>query len=226
MIFACNLKCNHTRASFKKYAENLGEFYKTSSKDDEIIVFPPSSAFLENLNFTQGAQNFYPAKNGAFTGEIGAEMLDEFNIKCVMIGHSERRALGENDALLKAKFDFAKEQGWRVIYCVGEDDIVHMNNNTCEVLAEQLGCIDTYYEHLIVAYEPIWAIGTGKSAKVETIAKILNFLASKTVAPLLYGGSVNAANIAEITSISRCSGVLIGSASWKVENLIELIKAC
>lgn len=227
MIFASNLKCNHTRASFKEYLGILNDFLSQNSSfdNDEIIVAPPSSAFLENSLFTLCAQNFYPANNGAFTGEIGADMLDEFSINCVMIGHSERRALGEDDTLLKAKFDFAKSRAWRVIYCVGEDDIVHMNGNTCEFLAGQLECVDLEYENLVIAYEPIWAIGTGKSADNDIIAEVLNFLASKTTAPLLYGGSVNASNINEITSIAHCAGVLVGSASWKAQNFIELLKA-
>lgn len=230
MIFAANFKCNHTRASFKEYAGILGDFWSGfDKKDDEIIIFPPFSAFcgcaLKAEKISLGAQNFYPANNGAFTGEIGADMLGEFGINCVMIGHSERRALGEDDTLLKAKFDFAKAHGWRVIYCVGEDDIVHMNGNTCEFLAGQLECVDLEYENLVIAYEPIWAIGTGKSAKPEIIAGILEFLSKKSKAPLLYGGSVNASNINEITSIAHCAGVLVGSASWKAQNFIELLKA-
>ena len=227
MIFASNLKCNHTRESFKEYSKVLSDFLSSnpSFDNDEIIIAPPSSAFVKNCPFELCAQNFYPVDSGAFTGEIGADMLSEFDIKSVMIGHSERRALGESDALLKAKFDFAKAHGWRVIYCIGEDDIVHMNGSTCEFLDEQLECVDLGYEKLVIAYEPIWAIGTGKSADNDTIAEILNFLASKTAAPLLYGGSVNAKNIAGIVAIKHCSGVLIGSASWKAENFMELLKA-
>lgn len=230
MIFAANFKCNHTRASFKEYAQTLGEFWNSfQDKNDEIIIFPPFSAFcgcaLKSQNISLGAQNFYPADNGAFTGEIGADMLSEFGIKCVMIGHSERRALGEDDELIKAKFDFAASRGWRVLLCVGEDDIVHMNGSTCEFLDSQLEGIDLGYDGLVIAYEPIWAIGTGKSAKPENIAEILEFLSKKTKAPLLYGGSVNAKNIAQIASISQSSGVLVGSASWQAQSFIELIKA-
>lgn len=119
MIFAANLKCNHTRASFKIYAEILNK--TMGAKCDDIIVFPPSVAFLENENnFIQGAQNFYPCVNGAFTGELGKEHLDEFGIKCVLIGHSERRALGDEE-FIKAKFDFAKEHGYKIVFCIGEN---------------------------------------------------------------------------------------------------------
>ena len=222
MIFAANLKCNHTRASFKIYAEILNK--TMGAKCDYIIVFPPSIAFLENeLNFIQGAQNFYPCVNGAFTGELGKEHLDEFGIKCVLIGHSERRALGDEN-LIKAKFDFAKEHAYKIVFCIGEDLKLKNSNQTLDFLKKQLEVIDLDYKNLIIAYEPIYSIGSGVSAKKEDIAKVLEFLSSLTQAPLLYGGSVNEDNIKDILNIKHCSGVLIGSAALKAENFIKLIK--
>ncbi|EAL5847343.1 triose-phosphate isomerase [Campylobacter coli] len=222
MIFAANLKCNHTRASFKIYAEILNK--TMGAKCDDIIVFPPSIAFLENeLNFIQGAQNFYPCVNGAFTGELGKEHLDEFGIKCVLIGHSERRALGDEN-LIKAKFDFAKEHAYKIVFCIGEDLKLKNSNQTLDFLKKQLEVIDLDYKNLIIAYEPIYSIGSGVSAKKEDIAKVLEFVSSLTQAPLLYGGSVNGDNIKDILNIKHCSGVLIGSAALKAENFIKLIK--
>ncbi|EOI5312493.1 triose-phosphate isomerase [Campylobacter jejuni] len=222
MIFAANLKCNHTRASFKIYAKILNK--TMGVKCDDIIVFPPSIAFLENeLNFIQGAQNFYPCVNGAFTGELGKEHLDEFGIKCVLIGHSERRALGDEN-LIKAKFDFAKEHAYKIVFCIGEDLKLKNSNQTLDFLKKQLEVIDLDYKNLIIAYEPIYSIGSGVSAKKEDIAKVLEFLSSLTQAPLLYGGSVNEDNIKDILNIKHCSGVLIGSAALKAENFIKLIK--
>ncbi|EKO4731578.1 triose-phosphate isomerase [Campylobacter coli] len=222
MIFAANLKCNHTRASFKIYAKILNK--TMGVKCDDIIVFPPSIAFLENENnFIQGAQNFYPCVNGAFTGELGKEHLDEFGIKCVLIGHSERRALGDEE-FIKAKFDFAKEHGYKIVFCIGEDLKVKNSNQTLDFLKKQLEVIDLDYKNLIIAYEPIYSIGSGVSAKKEDIAKVLEFLSSLTQAPLLYGGSVNEDNIKDILNIKHCSGVLIGSAALKAENFIKLIK--
>ncbi|HEG0271303.1 TPA: triose-phosphate isomerase, partial [Campylobacter coli] len=194
------------------------------AKNDDIIVFPPSIAFLENeLNFIQGAQNFYPCVNGAFTGELGKEHLDEFGIKCVLIGHSERRALGDEN-LIKAKFDFAKEHAYKIVFCIGEDLKLKNSNQTLDFLKKQLEVIDLDYKNLIIAYEPIYSIGSGVSAKKEDIAKVLEFLSSLTQAPLLYGGSVNEDNIKDILNIKHCSGVLIGSAALKAENFIKLIK--
>lgn len=222
MIFAANLKCNHTRASFKIYAEILNK--TMGAKCDDIIVFPPSIAFLENeLNFIQGAQNFYPCVNGAFTGELGKEHLDEFGIKCVLIGHSERRALGDEE-FIKAKFDFAKEHAYKIVFCIGEDLKLKNSNQTLDFLKKQLEVIDLDYKNLIIAYEPIYSIGSGVSAKKEDIAKVLEFVSSLTQAPLLYGGSVNGDNIKDILNIKHCSGVLVGSAALKAENFIKLIK--
>ncbi|EPI8264859.1 triose-phosphate isomerase, partial [Campylobacter coli] len=211
-----------TRASFKIYAEILNK--TIGVKCDDIIVFPPSVAFLEKENnFIQGAQNFYPCVNGAFTGELGKEHLDEFGIKCVLIGHSERRALGDEN-LIKAKFDFAKEHAYKIVFCIGEDLKLKNSNQTLDFLKKQLEVIDLDYKNLIIAYEPIYSIGSGVSAKKEDIAKVLEFLSSLTQAPLLYGGSVNEDNIKDILNIKHCSGVLIGSAALKAENFIKLIK--
>ena len=96
MIYAANLKCNHTKKSYEIYANELSNALISNS--DSVIVFPPFTALTQNkFKFTQGAQNFYPAPNGSFTGEIGSDMLDELDITMVMIGHSERRALGEDE---------------------------------------------------------------------------------------------------------------------------------
>ena len=223
MRFLANLKCNHTRASFKEYAEILDA---NLSSNDDVTVFPPFSAFDGvSHKFKLGAQNFYPCESGAHTGEIGKAMLDEFGVKSVLIGHSERRELGESEELLRAKFDFAAKAGWQIVYCIGENLSVNEAGGTKEFLAEQLKNIDLGYERLLIAYEPIWAIGTGKSASAEQIEEILNFIRERTSAPLLYGGSVNAANIADIASIKNCDGVLVGTASWDASSFLELISA-
>jgi len=221
--FLANLKCNHTRASFKEYAQILDA---NLSANDDVTVFPPFSALdLAAHKFKLGAQNFYPCESGAYTGEIGKAMLDEFCVKSVLIGHSERRELGESEELLRAKFDFAAKAGWQIVYCIGENLSVNEAGGTKEFLARQLKNIDLGYERLLIAYEPIWAIGTGKSASAEQIEEILNFIREQTSAPLLYGGSVNAANIGGIAGIANCDGVLVGTASWDASGFLELISA-
>ena len=223
MRFLANLKCNHTRASFKEYAEILDA---NLSANDDVTVFPPFSAFDGvSHKFKLGAQNFYPCESGAHTGEIGKAMLDEFGVKSVLIGHSERRELGESEELLRAKFDFAAKAGWQIVYCIGENLSVNETGGTKELLAEQLKNIDLGHERLLIAYEPIWAIGTGRSASAEQIEGILNFIREQTSAPLLYGGSVNVANIGGIAGIKNCDGVLVGTASWDAPGFLELISA-
>ena len=224
MKFLANLKCNHTRESFREYAKILDE---NLSANDDVTVFPPFSALdLAAHKFKLGAQNFYPCESGAFTGEIGKAMLDEFDIKDVLIGHSERREiLKESEEFLRAKFDFAAKNGWNVIYCIGENLSTNENGATKEFLSRQLENIDLSYKNLVIAYEPIWAIGTGKSASIEQIDEVLSFLKTKANVPLLYGGSVNAANIADIAGIKSCDGVLVGTASWDANNFLGLIHA-
>ena len=223
MRFLANLKCNHTRASFAKYAQILDA---NLSANDDVTVFPPFSALdLATHKFKLGAQNFYPCESGAHTGEIGKAMLDEFGVKSVLIGHSERRELGESEELLRAKFDFAVKAGWQIIYCIGENLSVNEAGRTKEFLAGQLKNIDLGYERLLIAYEPVWAIGTGKSASAEQTRDILNFIREQTSAPLLYGGSVNVANIGGIAGIANCDGVLVGTASWDASGFLELISA-
>lgn len=220
MIFAANLKCNHTRATFKLYANALNK--ALGKKNEEIFVFPPSVAFLdEELCFTQGAQNFYPCVNGAFTGEIGKQHLDEFGIKCVLIGHSERRSLGD---CIEAKFDFAVKQAYTIIFCIGESLEVKNSKQTKIFLQKQLENIERDYEKLIIAYEPIYSIGTGVSADLKDIEEVLELISSLSKAKLLYGGSVNENNIKEICNIKHCDGVLVGSAALRVENFLKLQK--
>ncbi len=224
-IYAANLKCNHTRKSFSAYAAALQK--ACESGGFESVVFVPASVFGEfkEALWTQGAQNFYPRESGSFTGETGAFHLAEFGIESVLVGHSERRnLLGESEALLREKFEFAVKKGWRVFYCIGENLATREAGETEAFLKRQLENIDTSYERLTVAYEPIWAIGTGVSAKTQTIKDTLAFLRTLTERPLLYGGSVSEKNICDIKALDECDGVLVGTASWEADEWINLIK--
>ena len=226
MILAANFKMNHTRASTRAYLERLGSIEKPQGVD--IYVFPPFTALdrYESIA-TIGAQNAYCAESGSFTGEIGLAQLHEFGIETLILGHSERRHIfGESQDLIAKKFAFYKEQGFTIFYCIGETLAVKEQGEEAiqNYLREQLEGIDTSYDKLIIAYEPVWAIGTGKSATPADIEQVLSFLATRTSAPLLYGGSVKPANIAEIPSIPCCQGALIGTASWDVESFIDMIQ--
>ena len=174
MIYAANFKTNHTRKTTKDYIKKLQEKIATKKTEDNVYIFPPSTA-LDRFegDFTVGTQNAYPAQNGAYTGEIGLEQLEEFSIRTILIGHSERREiLGESQEIVAAKFAYFKEQGFEIIYCIGEPLEVREQGDSAvvEYLLAQFEGIDTSYENLIIAYEPIWAIGTGRSATVEEIA--------------------------------------------------------
>jgi triosephosphate isomerase len=229
MIFAANFKCNHTRASTQSYVSILSELIK-SDNNHECFVFPPATALMSSAeNITIGAQNAYSAKSGAFTGEIGLEQLDEFGIQTILIGHSERREiLGESQDVVANKFQFFMEHGFKIIYCIGEPLEIREEglDSVMNFLTEQFIGIDTTYENLIVAYEPIWAIGTGRSATNEEITSTHQALKSIVKAPLLYGGSVNVSNIKEISGIDEVDGVLVGSASLDTVKFYELIKSC
>ena len=236
MILAANLKCNHTRASFERYAKVLDEGLAGGiSREDEILVFPPAIAFCAKVKkFTQGAQNFYPPQHGSFTGEIGGDMLAEFDIKTVLIGHSERRAiLGESAELIREKFGFAAAQGWRIVFCVGEDEAAFAQNRSEEIVATQLEGIDLKYRNLVLAYEPVWAIGTGKTATFdqaeEVCAHIRKTIEAKYGAAaaegvrIQYGGSVKPATIAGLMEKPNVDGALVGGAALKAKDFAAIV---
>ena len=229
MIFAANFKMNHTRATTKAYLDTLAQKLVSKRSEDRIFVFPPATA-LDTYEgaFTIGAQNAYMAENGAYTGEIGLEQLEEFAIETILVGHSERRdILGEDQELVSEKFAYFKAKGFEIIYCIGEALEVREKGDEAVIshLLSQFEGIDLSYERLIIAYEPIWAIGTGRSATVEEISSTHAALKKHFDRPLLYGGSVKPENIKEIIGIDGVDGVLVGSASLDVESFSEMIFA-
>ncbi|MEA2048407.1 MAG: triose-phosphate isomerase [Campylobacterota bacterium] len=230
MIFAANFKTNHTRKSTEAYIQEFNEKLDAKNSKERVLIFPPATALgLYEGNFTVGAQNAYPTHNGAYTGEIGLEQLEEFDIKTILIGHSERREhMGETQEKVGEKFSFFQKRGFEIIYCIGEP--LHVREKGFEAVMQyllaQFEGIDTAYNNLIVAYEPIWAIGTGRSATVEEISTTHSAL-KKIISekPLLYGGSVSLANIQEIRGIDGVDGVLVGSASLDADNFSKMISA-
>ena len=230
LIIASNFKTNHTRKSTALYVEKLNDFLKSNSYKNEVLLFPTATSLdsfdtVSNLNL--GVQNAYTTQSGSFTGEIGTEQLDEFSIKTILIGHSERRhILGETQKDIAKKFDFYKNLGYKIVYCIGEPLEVKNQglNATMEYIYEQLIGIDVDYENLILAYEPVWAIGTGVSATSEDIKNIHTKIKEKINKPLLYGGSVKIENIRQICSLLCVDGALIGTASWKVDDFIKILE--
>jgi len=229
-IIASNFKTNHTRKSTSDFLNNVNNFLSSNSISSEVYVFPTSTSldtFDTVSNLTVGTQNAYATAKGSFTGEIGTEQLDEFGIKTILIGHSERRhILGETQEEIAKKFSFYSELGYKIIYCIGEPLEVKEQGleQTLEYIYEQFVGIDTNYENLTLAYEPVWAIGTGVTATNADIVNVHSAIKSGIRKPLLYGGSVKVANVREICSLDGVDGVLIGTASWIVEDFKQIIE--
>ena len=230
MIIASNFKTNHTRKSTALFVDEVNNFMKKNNISSEVYVFPTSTcldSFSTVSNFIVGAQNAYATASGSFTGEIGTIHLDEFGIKTILIGHSERRhILGESQEEIAKKYDFYKNLGYKIIYCIGEPLEVKNQGieKTLEYIYEQFNEIDTKYENLILAYEPVWAIGTGVTATNDDIENIHRAIKEKFPKPLLYGGSVKVENVREICQIPNVDGALIGTASWKKEDFIQILE--
>ncbi len=229
-IIASNFKTNHTRKSTALFVNEVNDYLKSNEIKNEVYVFPTATSldlFDTVPTFSIGAQDAYATASGSFTGEIGTVQLDEFEIKTILIGHSERRhILGETQAQIAAKYEFYKNLGYKIIYCVGEPLVVKNFGlkKTLEYIYEQLVGIDINYENLILAYEPVWAIGTGVTATNEDIKNVHDGIKERISKPLLYGGSVKVENVREICQIPNVDGVLIGTASWKKEDFIQILE--
>ena len=228
MIIASNLKTNLTREKTISYLMDVEDFIDHIQVNQDVLVFPAQSSLSKHSGkVTQGAQNAYATNNGAFTGEIGLEQLEEFGVKTVLIGHSERRhILGESQEKLVEKFNFYKNLGFKIVYCVGEPLEVREQGEDMmmKYLELQYEGIDTNYKDLIIAYEPVWAIGTGLTPTLEDISKIHLKLKEKSDAPHLYGGSVKVESAKDILACDGVDGVLVGSGALKVENFCKMIQ--
>ena len=226
MIIAANFKTNLTRKQTMEHIQSLESFLDENSVAQEVLVFPATTSLDSHSGkVIVGAQNAYAAVNGAFTGEIGVEQLEEFGIKTILIGHSERRhVLGETQEELVKKFNFYKELGFKIVYCVGEPLEIREAGYEpmMEYISAQYEGIDTEYENLIIAYEPVWAIGTGLTPTLEDIESVHLALKEKSKAPLLYGGSVKVKNADEVLRLKSVDGVLVGGASLIVEDFSKM----
>jgi triosephosphate isomerase len=213
----------------------------------EIVLCPPFTsilpvaALLEGTSIGVGAQNMHWEASGAYTGEVAPPMLAEF-CRYVIIGHSERRAyFGENDTSVNLKVKAALEYGLVPIMCVGETLAENEAGITREVVSRQVkeglkGIDDKFIESIVVAYEPVWAIGTGRAATAEgasaVIADIIRVVLGQMYdngaaqkVRVLYGGSVKASNAGEFFRQADIDGALVGGASLKASEFIPIVKA-
>jgi triosephosphate isomerase len=213
------------------------KFYKGFKKNRfiKIIYCPPSTLIrpmskkLKDSRIEVGAQNCHENENyGAFTGSINSKMLKDVGAKYVIIGHSENRQRGESDKKINNKIKSVLKSGLKVIFCIGETSQEKRKKKTYQVLNNQIKTgLDKVKnkKNIIIAYEPVWSIGTGLIPKSNELIKIITFIKKKYKnLKVLYGGSVNSKNINELKLIENIDGFLIGGASQDAKKFIDIIK--
>jgi triosephosphate isomerase len=199
--------------------------------DVDVVVCPPYVSLEAAVQALAGtevgvfAQNCHWELDGAFTGEISPSMLQELGVYGTLVGHSERRQwFGETDETVARRVATALAQGLHVIACVGESEAEREAGETDAVLRRQVGVLEAD-ENLVIAYEPVWAIGTGKTATPELAQQAHETIKSVLDLPVLYGGSVKPDNAAELMSQPAVDGALVGGASLDVESFAAICRA-
>ncbi len=246
-IVAGNWKMNTLPSEGVVLAKEINQYFKSKDKDAKIIICPPYTHLYEIANQIDqdnvelGAQNCSSEKSGAYTGEISADMLKNLGVKWVIIGHSERRSYyNESDEILFEKVQRVFESELNPIFCCGEVLEQRNNKNHFKVVKTQLENVvfklnESELKKMIIAYEPVWAIGTGITASPGQAQEMHAFI-RKTIAekfgnniaesiPLLYGGSCKPNNAKELFGQDDVDGGLIGGASLKANDFIEIVKA-
>ena len=235
---------NASKASVKSLIDGI--LSGMESVNSEVLVcvpFPYMSqveSLIEGTNLKLGAQNININSSGAFTGEVSADMIKDFGAKHVIVGHSERRSLyGETSSVVAEKTKAALGAGLTPLLCVGESLEQRESGKTETVVAEQINAVIELvgiesFDSIIIAYEPVWAIGTGMTATPEQAQAVHFFIrnllgeSSENIAqktPILYGGSMNAGNAVELISCPDIDGGLIGGAALKAEDFLQICKA-
>ena len=215
----------------------VAKFFKNFDKNKftKIIYCPPSTLIrpmskkLKNTRIDVGAQNCHEnLKSGAFTGSINSLMLKNVGAKYVIIGHSENRQAGENNKLINLKIRSALKSGLKVIFCIGETLKEKKKKITKQVLNKQIksGLYKIKNKNnILIAYEPVWSIGSGLIPKIDELFDIINFIKKKCKNhKVLYGGSVNSKNIVNLKFIDNIDGYLIGGSSQDPKKFIDIIK--
>lgn len=236
-----NWKLNGDLALVNHMSEALNQLEGSAV---EAVICPPTpylaAAAAKQKHFALGAQNMSAQEKGAYTGEVSGRMLKEFNVKYVIVGHSERRTIfNETNDMVADKFIQAVNQGLKPILCVGETEGQRDAGQTEAVVGTQLkAVIDNAgiaaFSQAVIAYEPVWAIGTGKTATAAMAQDVHRFIRSviaqsddniSAVLPILYGGSVNGGNCEELFAQADIDGGLIGGASLKIEEFVAICQA-
>lgn len=244
-IFAANWKMHKTEVQAKEFMASYLDLVGDIS-GREVIIAPPFTSIPCMGGLIEGkehlflaAQNMHYESHGAFTGEVSAQMLTEHGVSFVILGHSERRHIfGEDDGLIAKKVDAAISSDLCPIFCIGETLDEREKGETFSVLERQLSeglssVQDDKADEIVVAYEPVWAIGTGKTASAEQAQEAHAYIRSwlgqrfnSTVAQrirILYGGSVKPANIQALMAKVEIDGVLVGGASLEPQSFLEIV---
>jgi triosephosphate isomerase (TIM) len=243
-LIAGNWKMNGLKGSMTEFAAMLAGAPAVSGKVD-LLVCPPATllaAFADKAKGTGlmvGAQDCHPKPSGAHTGDISAEMLADAGARAVIVGHSERRAdHGESDSLVRQKAQAAWRAGLTAIVCIGETQSHRDGGQTLDVCGEQLtGSLPdgATAANLVVAYEPVWAIGTGLTPTAADVEQVHRFIRGVLVdrfkgegasVRILYGGSVKPSNAAELMAVANVNGALIGGASLKAADFLAIASGC
>jgi triosephosphate isomerase len=244
-LIAGNWKMNGLKASVSELQAMMEGAPKVAGKTD-LLVCPPATliaAFADRLRGSKtvsiGAQDCHPNASGAHTGDISAEMLADAGATAVIVGHSERRAdHGESDALVRQKAEAAWRAGLTAIVCIGETQAHRDGGKTLEICGGQLGGSlpdNATSANLVVAYEPVWAIGTGLTPTPGDVEQVHKFIRDTLTARfkdegakirILYGGSVKPSNAAELMAVPNVNGALVGGASLKAADFLAIAAGC
>ncbi len=243
-LIAGNWKMNGTLNDALSLTKNIVEGIQKDPQileNNDFLVCPPYHHMIPvqgelTASIALGAQDCSPFKNGAYTGDISAMMIKDMNADYVILGHSERRTYySESNMMIKQKASVANEAGLITIICIGETEEQREAGKVEDVVAQQLSESlpkTATAQNTVIAYEPVWAIGTGKSATPDDIAAVHNFIRNKLSEKIdsadkvriLYGGSVKPANAKEIFAVENVNGALIGGASLKAEDFLGIAK--
>ena len=224
-----NLRSLH---SVSKVVSFVKKFKKNKIK---LVYCPPATLInslskkLKSTSIVVGAQNCHQDENyGAYTGYINSYMLKDAGAKYIILGHSENRQSGENNKLINLKIKNSIKSGLKIIFCIGETLSQKRKKNTNKILSQQIiqGLKNIKNKkNIIIAYEPVWAIGSGLIPKNSEIFEIVKFIKNKVKgSKVLYGGSVNSKNINLLKKIDNVDGFLVGGASQNSNNFIDIIK--
>ncbi len=234
-LIAGNWKMNGLSAAAGEVQALINKFSGATPEDRDILICPPATlvasfaASYSDEGVMIGGQDCHTNEAGAHTGDISAAMLADAGAAFVIVGHSERRAdHGEGDALVKAKAEAALAAGLTPIICVGETKEEREAGKALDVVGSQLdGSLPQTQDEIVIAYEPVWAIGTGLTPTIADIAEVHDFIRGKTRDDIriLYGGSVKPGNAQEILAVKNVNGALVGGASLKAEDFYGIISA-